>query len=97
MRAPALVIRPPASRLREARRRFLDGDPIDATGVDAALLASWQRSRGFGLEPDGRPPGAPHASGAQLARALEHRRTLVAQARPVMEFLREQVQDSDRW
>jgi transcriptional regulator of acetoin/glycerol metabolism len=63
--------------------------------IDPALLARWQRSRQFGLAPDGRMPGAPHASGAQLARALEHQRELVAHARPVMEFLFEQVQGSD--
>ncbi|MBN8505138.1 MAG: sigma-54-dependent Fis family transcriptional regulator, partial [Burkholderiales bacterium] len=40
------------------------------------------------------PPGAPHASGAQLAQALEHRRSLVAQAKPVMAFLNEQIGDS---
>ncbi len=85
----------PASRLREARRRLLDEG--DATGalIEPTLLARWQRSRRYGLVPDGRMPGAPHASGAQLTRALEHRRALVAQARPVMEFLCEQVQGSD--
>jgi hypothetical protein len=35
-------------------------------------------------------PGAPHASAAQLAQALDHQRELVAHARPVMEFLFEQ-------
>jgi transcriptional regulator of acetoin/glycerol metabolism len=40
-------------------------------------------------------PGAPNASGAQLARELERQRELVAHARPVMEFLHEQTRESD--
>jgi transcriptional regulator of acetoin/glycerol metabolism len=58
------------------------------------LAASWARSQAHGLALQGRPPGAPHASGAQLAQALEHRRTLLAQAQPVMAFLNEQIGDS---
>ena len=90
-----LAARLPASRLREARRRLLDEGDASGALIEPTLLARWQRSRRYGLVPDGRMPGAPHASGAQLARALEHRRALVAQARPVMEFLCEQVQGSD--
>lgn len=40
-------------------------------------------------------PGAPNASGAQLARELERQRELVAHARPVMEFLHEQTCGTD--
>jgi transcriptional regulator of acetoin/glycerol metabolism len=62
----------------------------------AGALAGGQlaRSQAHGLALHGRPPGAPHASGAQLAQALEHRRTLLAQAQPVMDFLNEQIGDS---
>jgi transcriptional regulator of acetoin/glycerol metabolism len=93
--ASALATRTPPGRLREARRQWLEAGELASGLIDPALHASWQRSRGFGLAPDGRPPGAPHASGAQLARALEHRRALVSQARPVMEFLCEQIRDTD--
>ncbi|MEO8299364.1 MAG: sigma-54-dependent Fis family transcriptional regulator [Burkholderiales bacterium] len=63
--------------------------------IDPLLQASWQRSQDHGLLPQGRVLGAPHASGAQLARALAHRHALVAHARPVMEFLSEQIRDTD--
>src|SRR4029078_2481801 len=67
-----------------------------ANGVlDPALHASWRRSHAYGLAPQGRTLGAPHASGAQLARALERGNCLVAHARPVVEFVCEQIQDSE--
>ena len=95
MTANVLATRTPPGRLREARRQLLEAGDLDGGLLDPGLQASWRRSRDFGLAPDGRTPGAPHASGAQLARALEHRRTLVSHARPVMEFLCEQIRDSD--
>jgi len=87
--------RTPPGRLREARRQLLEAGDLDSGLIAPALQASWRRSREYGLAADGRTPGAPHASAAQLARALEHRRTLVSHARPVMEFLCEQIRDSD--
>ncbi len=93
--ANALATRTPPGRLRQARRQLLEAGMLTDGLLDPALHASWQRSRDFGLVPDGRAAGAPHASAAQLARALEQRRTLVAHARPVMEFLCEQICDSD--
>ncbi len=91
----ALATRTPPGRLRQARRQLLEAGLLTGGLLDPLLHASWQRSRDFGLVPDGRAAGAPHASAAQLARALEQRRTLVAHARPVMEFLSEQICDSD--
>ncbi|MCE4553817.1 sigma-54-dependent Fis family transcriptional regulator [Roseateles cellulosilyticus] len=85
----------PPERIRQARRQWLDTGTV-ATGLIAGpLQASWARCREFGLQPQGRPQGAPHASSAQLARALAHRHALVAHAKPVMAFLNEQVQGSD--
>jgi len=95
MTANVPATRTPPGRLREARRQLLEAGDLAIGLLDPELQASWQRSREFGLAPDGRTPGAPHASGPQLARALEHRRTLVSHARPVMEFLSEQIRDSD--
>jgi len=95
MTATALATRPPSGRLREARRQWLELGESTSGLIAPALQASWSRSRAFGLAPDGRTPGAPHASGAQLARALEHWRTLVSHARPVMEFLSAQIRDSN--
>ncbi len=87
--------RPPPARLREARRQLLDTGDVTGDLVEPALRQRWQRSLQFGLVPTGRPPGAPHASAAQLAHALDHQRELVAHARPVMEFLFEQNHDAD--
>ena len=81
--------------LRTARRQWLEQGQVETGLIPEPLRASWARCRAFGLEPLGRPPGAPHASAAQLARALEHRHSLVAHAKPVMAFLNEQVQGSD--
>jgi sigma-54 dependent transcriptional regulator, acetoin dehydrogenase operon transcriptional activator AcoR len=94
MTATALIARTSPRQLREALRRLLNAGETSEL-LDPSLQASWQRSRRFGLEPDGKTLGAPHASGAQLARALEHRRELVSQARPVMELLCEQIRESD--
>ncbi|MFN3862508.1 MAG: sigma-54-dependent Fis family transcriptional regulator [Roseateles sp.] len=85
----------PPDRIRQARRQWLDTGTVASGLIAAPLQASWARCRAFGLEPLGRPRGAPHASAAQLARALEHRHSLVAHAKPVMDFLNEQVQGSD--
>lgn len=85
----------PADRLRTARRQWLDTGTLPEGLVAPVLGERWRRSQQHGLSPDGRMPGTPHASGAQLARALEHRRLLVSHARPVMAFLNEQIQHSD--
>lgn len=95
MTALALANRTPPQHLREARRQLMETGAVGPGLLDPALQASWQRCRSFGLVPDGRTPGVPHASAAQLARALEHRRTLVSQARPVMEFLWDQICDTE--
>lgn len=92
---PASEAPTPPDRLRQARRQWLDHGAVADGLIAGPLQASWARCRAHGLEPLGRPQGAPHASGAQLARALEHRHSLVAHARPVMAFLNEQVQGSD--
>ena len=81
-------------QLREARRRLLDHGEPGATQLEPALLQSWQRSRAFGLVPDARTLGVPHASSAQLARALEQQQALLSHARPVMQFMAEQIRDT---
>lgn len=87
--------RTPPARLREARRHLLATGELAPGLIPDGLRGSWQRSHGFGLAPEGRAPGAPHASGAQLTRACEQQRELLAHARPVMEFLFDQTRGSD--
>jgi sigma-54 dependent transcriptional regulator, acetoin dehydrogenase operon transcriptional activator AcoR len=90
--APTLLS---GSHLREARRLLQQSGELSPALADTPLGRSWQRSHRFGLEPAGRAPGAPHASAAQLARARERQRELLAHAQPVMELLISQTQDSD--
>ncbi len=94
---PPMTLTPRTStdRLRAARRQWLDSGELGEDLIAPGLRASWQRSRQHGLLPDGRAPGSPHASAAQLARALDQRHTLVSHARPVMAFLNDQIRDSD--
>ncbi|HMW24201.1 MAG TPA: sigma 54-interacting transcriptional regulator [Burkholderiaceae bacterium] len=89
--------RPSAAQLREARRVVLDaGGRVDVPlhQLDPRLTRSWLRSSRGGLTPEGRSGGVPHASAAQLARALDQKREFVAHAGPVMEYLFEQTRDS---
>ncbi|MET3440344.1 transcriptional regulator of acetoin/glycerol metabolism [Variovorax paradoxus] len=94
MHAHSLVARTRDSRLREARLQLLGAGEVADGLIDASLRRSWERSRGFGLVPAGRVPGAPHASAAQLVRALDRQRELASHAQPMMEFLLEQVRDT---
>ena len=87
--------RPVPSQLREARRQLMNRGSLPPDLIQPELARSWLRSWEAGLQPCGRLPGAPHASGAQLARALELQRELVAHARPVMEFVFEQTRGTD--
>jgi len=88
------AIRTHPARLREARRHLLEHGEMRGELIAPVVQRSWQRSREFGLAPNGHLCGAPHASGAQLARALTRQHELVSHARPMMEFLFEQTNDS---
>ena len=90
----ALASHAPGADIREARRQLCQAGEVGEGLIAPALRRSWDRSRQFGLAPTGRAPGAPHASAAQLARALDRQRELVAHARPMMEFLFEQTRDT---
>ena len=52
--------------LRTARRQWLEQGQVETGLIPDALRASWARCRAFGLEPLGRPQGAPHASACLL-------------------------------
>jgi sigma-54 dependent transcriptional regulator, acetoin dehydrogenase operon transcriptional activator AcoR len=95
MRNTAMQERPAASGLRLARRQLMERGELPRELVGQELARSWLRSWQAGLQPCGRMPGAPHASGAQLARALELQRELVAHARPAMEFLAEHTEGTE--
>ena len=86
--------RTPPALLREARRQLLESGQPGAALADPALRRSWERSQAFGLTPTGRVQGAPHASAAQLARALDLRHELVSHAQPVMAYLVDLTRDA---
>jgi sigma-54 dependent transcriptional regulator, acetoin dehydrogenase operon transcriptional activator AcoR len=95
MPPPILQERPVPSLLREARRQLMNRGSLPPDLIQPELARSWLRSWESGLQPCGRLPGAPHASGAQLARAQELQRELVEHARPVMDFVFEQTRGTD--
>lgn len=95
MPSSVLQERPVPSLLRQARRHLMSSGNLPPDLILPELAKSWMRCWNAGLQPSGRVPGAPHASGAQLARALESQRELVAHARPVMEFLLDQTRETD--
>ena len=95
MPSSVLQERPVSSLLRQARRQLMSSGDLPHDLILPELSKSWMRCWSAGLQPCGRVPGAPHASGAQLARALEVQRELVAHARPVMEFLLDQTCETD--
>jgi len=92
----------PAHRLRQARQQL---PPVhDARDVELApalapllgdvLARSWQRSHSAGLSPTGRSPGAPHASAAQLARAMQRQYELNSHAEPVLDYMGQIVRET---
>ncbi|GCL61099.1 sigma-54-dependent Fis family transcriptional regulator [Pseudaquabacterium pictum] len=88
-----------ATRLRDARRCLAaqaDGPADDLLPALTPLLGevlarSWQRSAQAGLAPQGRRHGAPHASAAQLARAMQRQYELLSHAQPVLDYMAQQV------
>jgi len=85
----------PAAALREARRQLADSGQAPAALLGATLARSWQRSHQTGLPTHGRTAGAPHASAAQLARAMARQYELISHARPVMDYMLPHVQATD--
>lgn len=70
-----------------ARRRLVDSGEFRADLLPSGLAPSWLRSWNSGLQPTGRTRGAPHASAAQLKRALELQHTFVTRAQPTLDLL----------
>ena len=62
--------RPVPRLLRQARRQLMSSGSLPPDMILPELSRSWLRSWNAGLLPCGRSPGVPHASAAQLARAL---------------------------
>ncbi|TBO34211.1 sigma-54-dependent Fis family transcriptional regulator [Aquabacterium lacunae] len=81
-------------QLREARRGLLEDGVVPAGLVDDVVSRSWTRSQMAGLSPTEPPMAPPVSSGAELRRALAREYDFLSHARPVMEFLFDQMRDS---
>ncbi len=84
----------PALALSEARQQLLEHGDCSPEGVDEWVARSWRRSLAAGLLPAGRQTDIEHASdsGLRHTRACNH--DLLAHSQPVMEYLFEQVHQS---
>lgn len=88
-------------RLATARDKFgndkigNDGFGAGQTAIDPGDISrSWQRCRSAGLTPEQTRLDQPHFSSAERRQAAERRTTLIAQAKPVMEYFYGQIKDS---
>ncbi len=81
-------------RLQQARRSFfLEGGAPDAL-LSAAVLRSWDRCRGAGLQPTTRHFSCDGMSAQQLRQHRERNRDLLACSQSVMEYVFEQIRHS---
>ncbi|HET6787507.1 MAG TPA: sigma-54-dependent Fis family transcriptional regulator, partial [Aquabacterium sp.] len=81
-------------QLRQARRCLLESGEVPQGLVDDTLSRSWQRSQRAGLSPSDPPVAPPISTGTELRRALLNEADFLAHARPVMEFVFDQMQGS---
>lgn len=83
-----------ATELQEARRWMLEHGRIPAGLVDESLGRSWERSRHAGLSPIDLLSDQPLCSDADLRQAQERQGEFLAHARPMMEFVFDQMRGS---
>ncbi len=80
--------------LRQARRCLLENGDLPQGLVDDTLQRSWQRSQHAGISPLGGLGEPPLCSDTELRRAVAAEHDFLAQARPVMDFVFDQMRDS---
>ncbi len=80
--------------LRKARMHLLEHGDCPPDIIDERIARSWQRSLAAGLAPTGRLAESEHFTGNRLRRVLSRNHDLLAHARPVMEYLYEQMRHS---
>ena len=74
-----------------AQTHLLEHGHLPASGLPVVVARSWERSVAAGLRPDQQAQTDSHISGAELRQTLQLNHSLLAHARPVMEYLFEQV------
>ncbi|HYR26638.1 MAG TPA: GAF domain-containing protein, partial [Aquabacterium sp.] len=84
---------PSDSALSQARRWLLEAGEVPQGLVDDTLQRSWLRSHHAGVSPLTLPGHSPVCDGSTLRQALATQHEFLAQARPVMDFLFDQVRD----
>ncbi len=89
-----MALRQAGGALRQARHLLTEHGEVPPGLIDDRIARSWRRCMDGGLAPVGRLEEMPHLSVAELARAAERQRELLANARPVMEYLYGQTRDS---
>ena len=81
-------------QLQQARRCLLETGDLPVGLVDDTLQRSWQRSQHAGVSPLGGLGEPPLCSDGELRRAVASEHDFLAQARPVMDFVFDQMRDS---
>ncbi len=81
-------------QLQRARRCLLETGDLPLGLVDDTLQRSWQRSQHAGISPLGGLGEPPLCSDGELRRAVAAEHDFLAQARPVMDFVFDQMRDS---
>lgn len=77
--------------LRKARMHLLEHGDCPPDIIDERIARSWRRSLAAGLSPIGRLATADVLGGSRLRETLARNHDLLAHARPVMEYLHEQM------
>ncbi|HEX5356920.1 MAG TPA: sigma-54-dependent Fis family transcriptional regulator [Aquabacterium sp.] len=85
---------PSATELQQARRWMLEHGEVPQGLVSESLSRSWQRSHHAGLSPVDMLADQPICTAPDLKQALERQHEFLAHARPVMEFVFDQMQGS---
>ncbi|MEJ2403409.1 MAG: sigma-54-dependent Fis family transcriptional regulator [Candidatus Thiodiazotropha sp.] len=83
-----------ATNLQKARKYFLEHGDCPSGVINERVARSWQRSLAAGLTPAGQLTELEHFTGNRLRGVLSRNHELLAHARPVMEYLYDQLRDS---
>ncbi|HMT79802.1 MAG TPA: sigma-54-dependent Fis family transcriptional regulator [Azonexus sp.] len=83
-----------AQRLQQARHLFFDQGDLPEGLVDPLIVRSWERCRRFGIGETSMTPTTNAMDRIALKTEQERNRFLLAQGRPIMEHVFEQIRES---
>ena len=81
-------------RLQQARQLFFDEGTLPDGLIDPVILRSWERCRRFGLGEGNTIPAVEAMDRIALKTEQDRNRFLLAQGRPIMEHVFEQIRES---